>query len=330
MTANSQLAADQHQTTREERVSSAFYRGSELALANPSYARAVHGLLGELLRQDTESGDLTVSALEIRGRVCRAEIRAKQTGIAAGIQEAVWLYEQGGVTVENSASDGDPLREKDCLLRVRGDAAAVLSLERVAVNLLQRMSGIATVTRKLVKVAQKISPAAHVLGTRKTPWGLLDKRAVHCGGGGTHRLNLGDAILVKTNHMLLASNEADSDYKELIRQAWCNRKGARFFEIEVTSPEQALDVAALICDERMVDGDCPCVLMFDNFSALKAAATVKELKKLGYREQILLEVSGKIDEHSLAEYAASGVDAISVGALTHSAAALDLSAKLIS
>ena len=329
MSAHSQIAADPRQLTREERVRSAFYRGSELVLENPSYLRAVRGLLGELLRQDKESGDATVSALGISGRICGAEIRAKQAGIVAGIQEAVWLYEQGGVAVEQKFSDGDSLKEKDCLLRVRGDAAAVLSLERVAVNLLQRMSGIATATHKLVKIAQKISPVAHILGTRKTPWGLLDKRAVHCGGGGTHRLNLGDAILVKTNHLLLASNEADSDYKGLIRRAWRSRKGAKFFEIEVTSLEQALEVAGLICSEHLIDADCPCILMLDNFTASRAAATVKELQKVGYREQILLEASGKIDEESLADYAGSGVDAISVGALTHSAAALDLSAKLI-
>jgi len=326
---NSQIAMEARSITREERVRSAFYRGGELNLENPSYLRAVCGILEELLRQDTEAGDLTVSALGVSGRVCGAEIRAKQAGIAAGIQEAVWLYEQGGATVERKVSDGDGLKENDCLLCVRGDAAAVLSLERVAVNLLQRMSGIATATRELVETAREISPTAHVLGTRKTPWGLLDKRAVHCGGGGTHRLNLGDAILVKTNHLLLASNERDSDYKEVIRRAWRNRKGAKFFEIEVTSPEQALEVAALICGERMVDAECPWVLMLDNFPASKAAATVTELQRLRYHEQLLVEASGKIDEKSLADYAASGVDAISVGALTHSAAALDLSAKLI-
>lgn len=327
--AYSQVAAERRHIIREEGVRSAFYRGGELVLENPSYLRAVRGLLGELLRQDTESGDATVSALGLRGKTCGAEIRAKQAGVAAGIQEAVWLYRQGGVTVEQKFSDGDSLEEKDCIFRVRGDAAAVLSLERVAVNLLQRMSGIATATHKLVELAQKASPAAHILGTRKTPWGLLDKRAVHCGGGGTHRLNLGDAILVKTNHLLLASNEGDSDYKELIRRAWRSRKDAKFFEIEVTSPEQALEVAGLICSEQMLDAGCPCILMLDNFPAAKAAFTVKELQKVGYREQILLEASGKIDEQSLAGYAASGVDAISVGALTHSAAALDLSAKLI-
>lgn len=327
--AYSQVAAERRHIIREERVRSAFYRGGELVLENPSYLRAVRGLLGELLRQDTESGDATVSALGLRGKTCGAEIRAKQAGVAAGIQEAVWLYRQGGGTVEQKFSDGDSLEEKDCIFRVRGDAAAVLSLERVAVNLLQRMSGIATATHKLVELAQKASPAAHILGTRKTPWGLLDKRAVHCGGGGTHRLNLGDAILVKTNHLLLASNEGDSDYKQLIRRAWRSRKGAKFFEIEVTSPEQALEVAGLICSEQMLDAGCPCILMLDNFPAAKAAFTVKELQKVGYREQILLEASGKIDEQSLAGYAASGVDAISVGALTHSAAALDLSAKLI-
>ena len=159
--AHSPVAAEQHPTTREERVRSSFYRGAELVAENPSYVRAVRGLLGELLRQDGESGDATVSALGLSGKTCGAEIRAKQAGVAAGIQEAVWLYEQGRVTVEQKFSDGDSLKEKDCLLRVRGEAAAVLSLERVAVNLLQRMSGIATATHKLVELAQNFSRSAY-------------------------------------------------------------------------------------------------------------------------------------------------------------------------
>lgn len=321
-----QVAADGSLATREERVRRALYAGAELNFANPAYMQAVRGIVEELLRQDTESGDLSVEATGIRGRICTVEIRAKERGVAAGIEEAAWLYEQAGIAVQMIASDGDSLREQDVLLRVRGDAAVLLSLERAAVNLLQRMSGIATQTRRLVEMARKASPAAHIAATRKTPWGLLDKKAVHRGGGGTHRLSLGDAILIKTNHLLLASN---NDYGHLIRRAWSERKNARFFEVEVTAPEQAEEVARMIAAEGMADSHCPCMLMLDNFAVSKASATAQRLRKLDLHENVLLEASGNMNEQSVAEYAATGVDVISAGALTHSARALDLSAKII-
>lgn len=326
MSGYAQLATDPTRTAREDRVQRALYCGDELNLENPAYLRAIRGILQELLRQDTQTGDLTVEAIGTSGRTCTVEIRAKEAGIAAGIEEAVWLYEQVGVTVEQTATEGNSLNRNDCVIRVRGDAATLLSLERVVVNLLQRMSGIATQTRRFVELARGASPSVHIIATRKTPWGLLDKKAVHCGGGGTHRLSLGDAILIKTNHLLLASND---DYRQLIRRAWNERRSARFFEIEVTTQEEAEEIARLICSGAMADSNCPCILMLDNFSAARASAAVQRLKKLDLHDKVLVEASGNMNEQSVAEYAASGVDAISVGALTHSARALDLSAKLI-
>ena len=154
---------------------------------------------------------------------------------------------------------------------------------------MQRMSGIATATKKLVAVALQTSATAHVVGTRKTAWGLLDKRAIYCGKGGTHRLNLGDAILVKTNHLRLASNEVAN---ATLRRAWERRKSAAFFEVEVTSMEEALSVARVLGELQRSSEACPCILMLDNFSAKDAGRAVQSLRDAGLHDAVLVEASG--------------------------------------
>jgi nicotinate-nucleotide pyrophosphorylase (carboxylating) len=316
-------------TKREDRIRAAFYRGDALTLRNPSYVRAVYGLADELLRQDTETGDSTVNALGIGSRECAVEIRTKEPGIAAGIDEAEWLYQRAGLTTSRTVNDGDVVTKGAVLLRGEGNAGAMLSLERLVVNLVQRMSGIATSARQLAEIAIRQTPNVHVAATRKTPWGLLDKRAVHLGGGGTHRLGLGDAILIKTNHLLLVSSDGYVDTENVIRQAWGNRKSAAFFEVEVTATEQAVKVARILRDLQLAPGSCPCVLMLDNFSAPQAGSAVAALRENGLHDAVLVEASGNVSVASLATYAAAGVDVISIGGLTHSVRALDLSARLI-
>lgn len=313
---------------REERVHSAFYRGDQLTLQNPAYLRSFRGIIGELLRQDTQSGDVTVEAMGISNERCAVEICAKEGGVVAGIAEAAWLYEQAGLKAERCAEDGDFVKQNDILIRASGDSGPLLLLERTVVNLLQRMSGIATLTRRFVELARAANRNAHVVATRKTLWGLLDKRAVHCGGGGTHRLNLSDAVLIKTNHLRLASNSAEA-FNSAIERAWKNRGQARFFEVEAATPVEALKFARLLTSLQNEDASCRCVLMLDNFSPTMAKSTGAALRESTLHDSVLVEASGNISEGSVADYAAACVDAISVGALTHSARALDLSAKLI-
>lgn len=314
---------------REDRLRRALYRGAGLGPENPVYLRALCGIADELLRQDGEPQDLTVEALGIGGRRCTMEIRAKEAGIAAGVSEAEWIYRRAGQPAAPGVKDGEAVDAGDILLAVRGDARTLLSLERLVVNLLQRMSGVATATRRLVDGISRSAPQAHLVGTRKTPWGLLDKRAISLGGGGTHRLSLGDAILIKTNHLRLAAGDSAHGLAEAIARAWKNRQSAAFFEVEVTSQEEALAGARILGDLAGAEGSCPSILMLDNFSPEAARRAVEALRNEGLLEAVLLEVSGKVNEASLAAYAAAGVDAISVGALTHSSGVLDLSAKLI-
>ncbi|HEV2298647.1 MAG TPA: carboxylating nicotinate-nucleotide diphosphorylase [Candidatus Acidoferrales bacterium] len=318
------------QTSREERVRTALYRGEALTLANPVYLRAARALAEELLRQDCETGDRTVEAMGVGARRCIVEIQAKEAGVAAGMEEANWLYESHGQSATGVKRDGEFLLPGDILMRIEGDAHSLLALERTAVNLLQRMSGIATATRRLAAIANDASPTAHIVATRKTPWGLLDKRAVHAGGGGTHRLNLGDAILIKTNHLTLASIGMTEKFDKTLRQAWQWREGAAFFEVEVTSSAEAVAAARLFAELQAEANACPCLLLLDNFSAQDAKSTVRTLHDTGLHDAVIVEASGGVSESSVAAYAAAGVDAISLGALTHSVRALDLSAKLIS
>lgn len=315
--------------TREERVRVAFYRGGDLTLENPLYLRAVRTLTDELLREDTEPEDLTVEAMEIDARPCTAEIRAKEAGVIAGVNEAVWIYERGHQSATPIIHDGGVVAPGDVILRVTGNARNLLTLERTVVNLMQRMSGIATATKTFSDAARQASTTAHVVGTRKTAWGLLDKRAIHCGGGGTHRLNLGDAILIKTNHLRLASNGTVATLEIVLRHIWERRQSATFFEVEVISTEEALAAARILGELQAAHGACPCMLMLDNFSADEAARAVQALRDTGLHDAVLVEASGNVDEASIAAYAAAGVDAISIGALTHSVHALDLSAKII-
>jgi nicotinate-nucleotide pyrophosphorylase (carboxylating) len=168
-----------------------------------------------------------------------------------------------------------------------------------------------------------------VVGTRKTPWGLLDKRALHLGGGGTHRLGLGDAILVKNNHLALLAAREEEAAPIAIQRAWKLRDEAVFIEVEVRSKNGAVAAAKEFRRLREKDSTaCPCWLLLDNTPPSAIRDVLQTLRAEHLLEHVLIEASGNITEENIEEYAESGVDAASSGALTHSARALDLSQKL--
>ena len=185
--------------------------------------------------------------------------------MAAGVAElALWL-EPLGVSVRAAKKDGDVFDRGETLLRVEGERNNLLSLERVGLNIVQRMSGIATLTRCLGERVRGRSPSTRVVATRKTLWGLLDKRAVHLGGGGTHRIGLGDAILIKNNHLALMASREEEAAPLGIARAWNFRKDAAFIEVEVRGEAAALAAAETF---RRVQEEAseryPCLLMLDN------------------------------------------------------------------
>jgi nicotinate-nucleotide pyrophosphorylase (carboxylating) len=316
-------------TTREQRLEQALYRGSVLTLENPEYLQVVGTFTEALLRVDLTPRDLTVEALGIRDEPASAIIVACEDGVAAGLDELAFMLRRFGVQVTLEASDGDTVERGRAVLRAEGERTKLLSLERVGLNLLQRMSGIATATRCLQGRARNRSASARIVATRKTPWGLLDKRAVHLGKGGTHRLGLGDAIVIKNNHLALIAHDEEQAAPLAVARAWSFRRDAAFIEVEVRGGAAALAAAKTF--RRLQDEvreRYPCLLMLDNMKTEDIRSILDALRRENLWDDILIEASGGISEANVEAYAACGVDAISIGALTHSPRALDFSQRI--
>jgi nicotinate-nucleotide pyrophosphorylase (carboxylating) len=312
--------------TRQQLVKQAFFRGGDLTLDNAEYRDFVQEFCDLLLRSDNGSNDLSVKALGLPRGQSVARIIARDAGIVAGLAEYEWLYRRAGVHVHLSRMDGAAVQAGDIVGEIRGDSGSLLSLERVGLNLIQRMSGIATATRRLQQIVEQHSDSTWVIGTRKTQWGALDKRALHLGGGGTHRLSLGDAIIIKNNHLRLFGSTEQEAVPKALERAWQHREDAVFIEVEVRSPEAAVTTAKAFQQlTKKESTPFPCVIMFDNFSIQAAGEAVQALQGEGLWGSVLTEISGRVTESTIGEYAATRVDVISVGALTHSVKALDLS-----
>jgi nicotinate-nucleotide pyrophosphorylase (carboxylating) len=323
-----QATATAAYSPRQQRLRRALFRGESLQLENPKYAKSVRALLSELLASDVGYGDLTVATLHLTDQHASAKILAKESGVIAGVSEFCWLLNRDDLETKIRKQDGEIVKAGEIVLEIEGRRSGLLAHERVGLNLLQRLSGVATATRRLQEVVRLHNSETQVVGTRKTPWGLLDKRAVHLGGGGTHRLGLWDAILVKNNHLALLANREEDAVGIAVERAWPARKSAAFIEVEVRSAESA--IAAAQAFRRMQEfsqeeaDDCPCLLLLDNMAPAEMSATIMQLRGQGLLDHVLTEASGDISENNIEEYATCGVDAISMGALTHSPRALDL------
>jgi nicotinate-nucleotide pyrophosphorylase (carboxylating) len=270
----------------------------------PSLLRFVH--------EDAPFGDITSAAL-LSGRSCQASVIARQGGIIAGLDESDALFSHYGVLVDVHARDGERVESGRRLLDLSGDAEAILLVERTALNVIGRMSGIATHADMLVQMVKAINPRVIVAATRKTAPGLrlLDKKAVLLGGGDPHRFSLSDMVLIKDNHLALVPLE------EAIRRVRALSIYPRI-EVEVSSAEEGLKAAAAGAD----------IVMFDNLSPPTVMLAVKMLEKAGLRDRVLLEVSGGISANNIESYARLGIDIISIGALTHSVKNFDVSLEI--
>lgn len=325
---------------RQQRLERALFRGGDLTTENPAYVRVLRGIIETLLETDLAPRDLTVAALGIRERAGSANVLAREPGVAAGLEEYAYIMRKHGLKVTLKKEDGDVFETGDTLLRAEGGQNKLLSLERVGLNLLQRMCGIATATSRLQERARRRCSATRILGTRKTPWGLLDKRAVHLGGGGTHRLGLGDGIVIKNNHLALLARREEQAVPLAIAKAWAGRRNAAFIEVEVRSEEAALAAGCLFkqlqAEEAARGGsaggkqkrECPCLVMLDNMMPEDVRSIIVAMRKQKVWDGALIEASGGISETNMELYADAEVDAISIGALTHSTHALDLSQRM--
>lgn len=277
--------------------------------------KIVEDRLKEILAEDIGQGDVTAGAIIPHGLTVNAEVIAKEEGIAAGIEEATILAESLGLKVKPQVADGEPIRKKQVIMQISGDAQTILSAERTLLNLLSRMSGIATTTRNLTEKLRRANLKAKIAATRKSAPGLLyfDKKAVIIGNGDPHRLHLDDMVLIKDNHIAIVGSA-----EEAVKKAKANVSFSKKIEVEVTKAADALKVAEAGAD----------VIMLDNFSPKQVKETVELLKGAGFFGKVLLEVSGGITAENIIDYATTQVDIISMGEITHSVKALDISLEI--
>ena len=272
--------------------------------------------ISKFLEEDLGQGDITSLLTVPSGTIVEAEIVAKEPGVIAGIEEVLTLLESFGFQVRSLVSDGSRVEGKATLLEIVGDARTLLSIERTLLNLLTRMSGIATATSRLIEKVRSAGYKTRIACTRKVAPGLLyfDKRAVMLGGGDTHRLHLDDLIIVKDNHLIVVG-----DVGEAVKRVREAVSFSKKIEIEVSTGGEALEAAKAGAD----------IVMLDNFSPQQIKNTMVLLDRGGLRSRVLIEASGGINEQNVLEFAATGVDILSFGEITDSAKALDMSLEVV-
>ena len=268
----------------------------------------------ELLRfisEDVQSGDIT-SVLLPKKKI-KAKIISRQEGVLAGIKFAGDIFRLKGCSVKIIKKDGAKLKPNQIILQVYGNARTILSCERTVLNLLSRMSGIATHTNLLVSKIRKINKKTNLYSTRKTAPGLrfFDKEAVMIGGGHKHRMSLNDMIMIKDNHLLVTNSMED-----IIKKA---RKRHKHVEVEVENQRDAILAAS----------SSATIVMLDNFSTAQIKKTITTLQKKNLRNKVKLEASGGINSKNITAYAKTGVDMISIGSITNSVKGLDLSLEVV-
>ena len=277
---------------------------------------ALEEKLMSFLEEDIGFGDITSDAVVPVDTEARAEIIVKEPAVVAGILEARAFFRMLGVRFTAIAEDGDQVSSGTSIAIIDGSARAILAAERVVLNILMRMSGIATETKRLVGKVRDAGLDVRVAATRKTAPGLryLDKRAVSIGGGDPHRFRLDDAFIVKDNHIKIAGG-----VEEAVKRVRSVASFSKKIEVEAKTTSQAVDAAKMGAD----------IVMLDNMTVEQVKATMKTLTDLGLRDKVLIEISGGVTENNLLDYAKLGPDIVSLGSLTHSTRAIDISLEVV-
>ena len=265
-----------------------------------------------MLAEDEGFGDITSNAVVEEGKEVSAYIVSKDEGILAGINIIRDLFEDYNVNVGFWLAEGSKISEGDVLISLKGDARTILLLERTALNLMMRMSGVASAANYYVNLVN--GKDVRIAGTRKTSpaIGKFDKHALQIGGADTHRFSLDDMVLIKDNHIAACGTPL-----EALLKAKENTSFSKKIEIEVETLDDAVD-----CVKNGAD-----IVMLDNMGTKEVSEVINELEKLGIRQNSLIEVSGGITDETIVDYASLGVDIISIGALTHSSRSLNFSLK---
>lgn len=261
----------------------------------------------QFLAEDIGKGDITSSLLS--KKKISARIISRENAIVAGTVYAKEIFKIKGCNSKILKKDGSRIKPNQTIMIITGDAEKVLTCERTALNLLTRMSGIATQTNELVK---KIPKKTKVYATRKTAPGLryFDKEAVEIGGGKKHRLRLDEMVMIKDNHIAVGNS-----LLSIIKKA---KKRYKKFEVEVESTSDAVLAAK----------EGATIVMLDNFSPSQIKRTIQVLKNQKLRSKVMLEASGGINSKNISKYGQTGVDIISVGSITNSVKGIDMSLEI--
>lgn len=272
--------------------------------------------LVRFLREDIGQGDLTSQytvdeCLKSSSQIiCKSEI-----AVVAGLEEAKIIFEICNCESKALVNDGDIVKRGIRVMKINGNTRAILKAERTALNLIMRMSGIATDTKKFVDIVKTVSKDIKVMGTRKTAPGLryFDKKSIKLGGGHSHRNTLDELILIKDNHLAVSTS-----IQSAISNARLKAGKNMMIECEVSNKKSSVEAIKSGAD----------IIMLDNFTPEMAQKTISDLRKSGLREKVLIEISGGVNISNIKDYALALPDMISIGSLTHSSNSVDFSMNM--
>jgi nicotinate-nucleotide pyrophosphorylase (carboxylating) len=261
---------------------------------------------GDLTSRYTVDEDLKSSSLII----CKSEI-----AVVSGLDEAKIIFDICNCDSKALVNDGDIVKRGIRVMKINGNTRAILKAERTALNLIMRMSGIATDTKKFVDIVKTVSKDIKVMGTRKTAPGLryFDKKSIKLGGGHSHRNTLDELILIKDNHLTVTTS-----IQSAISNARHKAGKNMMIECEVSNTKSSVEAIKSGAD----------IIMLDNFTPEMAQKTISYLRKSGLREKVLIEISGGVNISNIKDYALALPDMISIGSLTHSSNSIDFSMKM--
>jgi nicotinate-nucleotide pyrophosphorylase (carboxylating) len=274
--------------------------------------------LVKFLREDIGSGDITSNCLIAADIRSEAQIICKNnnSALVCGLEEAALVFDLCGCYTKTLVSDGFWVQNGTPVMTIEGKTHSILKAERTALNLLMRMSGIASETRFIRDAIEDLTDSVTVASTRKTAPGLryFDKKAVAIGGGNSHRIRLDDMVLIKDNHLAITGSVSKS-----VETAKEKAGSSIAIECECKNFNEVIEAITAGAD----------IVMLDNFPPTEAAKTIKEISRMGLRKKLKLEISGGINIRNIRDYARELPDIISVGFLTHSSHAIDFSLEII-
>ena len=272
--------------------------------------------LVRFLREDIGQGDLTSQYTVDEGLKSSSQIICKsEIAVVAGLEEAKIIFEICNCDSKALVNDGDIVKRGIRVMKINGNTRAILKAERTALNLIMRMSGIATDTKKFVDIVKTVSKDIKVMGTRKTAPGLryFDKKSIKLGGGHSHRNTLDEMILIKDNHLAVSTS-----IQNAISNARLKAGKNMMIECEVSNKKSSVEAIKSGAD----------IIMLDNFTPEMAQKTISYLRKSGLREKVLIEISGGVNISNIKDYALALPDMISIGSLTHSSNSIDFSMNM--